>query len=156
MYWESWEGLYVSALAFLNTCKTMYEKMREPSAPKKVNYVEFLIGNQPGLRGLNIFDGFKYNKTADLSNLRKYEGYIENDNGKIYIEFKGLKVKCLDRNALDDASKIKKAEQGQILKCSYHIAIRRLDSLAYKFERLENEWTFHFNKILFYNDFFLF
>jgi hypothetical protein len=116
----------------LNECKTMYENMREPSAPKKVNYVEFLIGNQPGLRGLNIFDDH-----ADLSNLRKYEGYIENDNGKIYIEFKGLKVKCLDRNALDDASKIKKAEQGQMLKCSYHIAIRRLGCLAYKFERLE-------------------
>ena len=117
----------------LKSCKDRYDKMKEPSAPKKISHVEFLIGNEKGLRGLLIFDD-----NADLNRLARFEGDIENDNGKLQISFNDFKVKCLDRNAIDAESKIKGVEMGHAIRCSYHIAIRRVGLLAYKYQRIRN------------------
>ena len=115
----------------LRTCKDIYVKMKNPSAPKKIIHVDFLLGSEKGLRGLLMFKD-----DCDLKNLIKFKGTIVNENGRIFFNFMNFAVKCLDRNAFDTQSKIKGIEKGHDLQYSYHIAIRRLDLLAYKYQRI--------------------
>jgi hypothetical protein len=125
--------LLASAKENLDKCFHIYKEMKDPPPPKKFVRTEFLIGREEGLRGLIIYDD---SVETDLSRLLEFQGELENNQGRTFINYKGLNFKYLDRNAINENNKIREVEKDQRKKYQFYGCINRSSLLMYKFKAI--------------------
>jgi hypothetical protein len=113
-------------------CIDIYKKKyNKIGMPRRWLKKEFLLGKELGLRGLVIFD---FN--IDISMLHTFTGEIEDNQGQLFVQYKGLLLKYLPTFAYDRDSEVRETERGQRRPFQYRFCISRKNLLMFKFRKV--------------------
>jgi hypothetical protein len=127
---------FQKAKEYFTICRQKYKRMSP--APKKFRWPVFVVGKESGLFSLLNFYLIKHDEENPENNYKKFESQLVRDHqykDRLIVNFNGLKVRYLERNALNPDNRLKEHEKDQKINFKFYILIRRCDLCMYKFSR---------------------